>query len=528
MPAPIASMFGTRSNTIREILNDGVETFIAKGDPVFEGLSIGQGDASGQMGRDGLIHKHFAKGLSGVISGGGRNRDMVLYGDPNNVNLGAKLFRQNVTRTFPDPTQGTKQQTFRLSIPMRGMETNLMMTLGEMQLEATKANIYEVLMPTLQGFARNMSQMVTNYFWISQNDFYSLAALGGGSGTGWNKTLDTNTTIMVDLKFSNYAVNRFMEGMRVQIYDATGATLRTHAAATNNSIFIVTQVDEVTGQIYLKAWDGSAVNGAALADTDIIVYAESKGDANTPYASGAFFTGIAGIRSWMKFGGGGNDNVLLGAEATNESPVSGRIDVTVHPEFKSLSFNRGGQALTEHYMRQVVSSWNRSKERYGQTIDTFVASDGVWLAYETQLLTKQVIDRTGRLNNVNTGQGSAEGFTFEFGGRKYTGKTSHYIESGVMYGLKTQNNWKKYSPANYKGLKSLAQVDKFIPFEFVGAALNGTDSHMIPMLLSPNGGGIGAVTEGVQMPGMFRMQLVPDQVTGLRVFNVAEERLYAS
>jgi hypothetical protein len=34
------------------------------------------------------------------------------------------------------------------------------------------------------------------------------------------------------------------------------------------------------------------------------------------------------------------------------------------------------------------------------------------------------------------------------------------------------------------------------------------------------------VTEGSQLPGYLRMQLVPEQVCGLKLTNVAEDRIY--
>ena len=45
-----------------------------------------------------------------------------------------------------------------------------------------------------------------NYWYVSQNNYYRLTYLAGGSGTGWDKTVDTNTTLMVDTKYSDYVV----------------------------------------------------------------------------------------------------------------------------------------------------------------------------------------------------------------------------------------------------------------------------------------------------------------------------------
>lgn len=522
MPATVGSIFSTKANVIREVINNSVEELIPTGDPVFEDLMIGKGTVSDQ-GRDLLVHRHFRKGMAGVIMGGGANRDMVLYGDSNNTNLGAKLFTQDVTRTYPDPTLGTKQQSFRLSIPMRGFETNLMLTKGELQLEATKANIDEIVTPTLTGFARNMMQYVTNYFYLSQDNFYQLCNMPASSRT----LADSNRSLTVDIKLSTYATNRFMEGMLVQVYDSTGATLRTHSDFGGLPYLVVTQVDEIAGTVTFRHVRNAAMTNIGLADNDIIVYANSKGDASTPYASGAFFTGIAGYNSWLKFGTGGNDNILLGAEATNEAGFTGRIDVTVHPEFKSLSFNRNGAPLSEHYLRQVFSAWERSKSRYGQTVDTLLMPDGVLLAYESQMTTRAVIDRTQMLSTLNKGQGTEPGFNFSWNGKTYKGRVSQYMPAGTVLGLKLQNNWEQYSPANAKGGKKLSQVDSFIPFEFVAGIVSGTSNHMLPIMRTAAAPGNALLTEGAQMPGEFKMQLVPKQPAGFRITNVQEERIYA-
>jgi hypothetical protein len=138
-----------------------------------------------------------------------------------------------------------------------------------------------------------------------------------------------------------------------------------------------------------------------------------------------------------------------------------------------------------------------------------------------------MLDRTNRLSSL-TNEGSQEGFKFTFDGRTYTGYTSNYIESGTVYGLrKGGQNWKKYVPPSPKGTQKFDKAESFIPFEFVAPAL-GYSSIKVPITKPQTSTGIGLLTEGAQMPGMLRMQLVPDQPAGMRLDGVTEDRQYGA
>lgn len=531
MPAPTGSLFNTNSTRIEEIINKSVGIFLPTFDKVWEDtITSNQGvGPAGDMGRDWVIIKTFMGGLTGVIEPGGPGSDFALYGDPSNTAIGSKLFTQGLSRAFPDATQGMNQSTYRLGIPMRSMVTNIMLTLAELQAEATDAFIGQVIAPKMEGFARHISQTLCNYWYVSQNGYYALSTLAGNSGTGWDKTLDTNTTLMVDLTYTNYAIDRFMVGMRVQIYDSTGVTLRQSASMGANTVLVVTAVDEVVGKVYFKGVDGLAVSGMALANTDIIVMATSKGSSTTPFSASPYFTGIAGINSWLKFGDTSGstasaNNCLMGDERVGTAyGFDHNINVNVHPEFKSLGYNMGGAPMTEHTLRKLLRRFHAAKGKYGHFIDCLIASDGVWLAYESQKIGRQWYDRTGRLSSSKN-EGSQEGFQFEFDGRSYTGYTSTYVESGTIYGIRKANNWKRYSPPDPKGVKRFERTEGWNPFKFVAGALTGTGSNQVPIFNVSNNRTF--VTEGVQMPGYLRMQLVPNQVTGLKITNCAEDRVY--
>ena len=544
MAAPTGSLFQTRAIQVQEIINKSLDVMLPTLDPVWEDSIVsnqGVGN-SDDIGRDFLIIKTFTGSLTGVIDPGGPTTDFTIYGDPSNTSIGAKVFLQGINKTFPDATQGANSAPWRLAVPMRSMVTNLMLTLGESQAEATDAFIGEVIVPKLEGFAKHISQYLCNYFYLSQNSYYALCTVtGAGSGTGWSLNADPNAANlvgMVDTTTDNYCIDRFMVGMRISFYNTTGATIRT--TASGQTIFMVTAVDELTGKFYFRAIDNLTLVGCGIVATDIVVFANSKGSSSTPYAASPYFTGIAGINSWLKYGdtNGSTDNAsncLLGDErAGTNSGYSGNVNVNVHPEMKSMQVNNGSNPMTEQQLRKIMRRWHIAKHKYGQKIDCLIASDGVWLAYEAQKIGRQWYDRTGRVSSM-TKEGSDGGtdygyggeFLFTIDGQAIHGYTSTYVDKQTIYGIRKGNgNWKRYSPADPKNVKKNERLPAWVPFRFVGGALTGTGSNQIPIFSVSNNRTL--VTEGVQLPGFLRMQLVPEQPAGLRITNVAEERVYSS
>ena len=521
MASPVGSFLNIQGPRILEVINKQLTIFAPTFDKVWEDVissSIGVGRAD-EMGRDFKILKTFMGSLAGVIEPAGPRADFPIYGDNSNQSLGSKVMLQGLTQTFPSPLGGANAVPYRLGIPMRALITNLLVTLGELSAEANPNIIGTVLAPKFVGFARNLALTMCNYWYVSQNNYYRLTYLAGGSGTGWDKTVDTNTTLMVDTKYSDYAVMRFQVGQRVSFYDSTGATIR--STATGQTVFVCVRSDGLTGKVWFKAEDGNAVSGASFADNDICVMAGSKGSSTTPFSSSPYFTGIAGVNSWLKFGSGGSDNYLLGAERDS----SNEIDVTVHPEFKSFLKNMGGDPLTEHELRKILARWHTAKMPYGQYIDTIVMSEGVKMAYLGQKINREYLDRTNKRPSLSN-EGDADDMTFMIDGRKYTFYTSPYVDGGTVYGSRRGGgNWKRYTPPDVRGTTRMSEAKADIPFRFVAGAISGTNTNQLPVY-DLQGNRV-AVTEGSQMPGWLRMQLVPEQAAGLKLTNVGEDRVYS-
>lgn len=524
--APTNSLFGRHAQQLEELINKNVDTILPTLDPAWRDTVVtsqGVGPASA-IGRDMKILKLYRGGLTGVIEQGERYNDFALYGDATTA-ISAKLYQQTTTQTWPDALQGPAINSYRLGIGMRSMLTNLAVTMGEMQAEATPAFIGDVIAPKLKGFAQNLSHTLCNYWYTSQNLGYSLGAFNAGTYniTACASGASATTTFIP----SNLAIDRFYVGQRVDFIVATAGVPSTATADRINSISsgatrikcFVSAVDELKGTVSVTMVNdtGTAFSAYTTSGVDnvAVCYANSKVQAANA------FTGIAGINSWLKFGDGTtNDNaanLLLGSESDD----SNRINVAIHPEFKSFGVTGVG-TLTEHKLRQYIRRFHAAKNKYGQTIDCLIASDGVWLSYEAQKIGQYTLERQGKLSNVNS-EGSDQGFKFTFEGRTYNGYTSTYIEDGTVYGIKKGgSNWKRYVPPDPKGVQKFSEADSFIPFNFVVPALTGMATTKFPILSG------GLMTEAMQMPGMLRMQLVPDQAAGMKLSGVTTDRVWST
>ena len=554
--ATTGSIFDRQSNRIQEVLNKSMRVFLAGLDPVWRDnvvTSQGVGN-SGDLGRDLKITRLFMGSLTGVIESGRSFGEQDLYGSGTS-SLGPSMHLQSAAQAYPSPLEGPNSTAYRLAIPMRSLVTNLMITLGEKQADATPALIDQVIAPKLTAFARNMAHTLCNYWYLSQNDSYRLCGLTNTqvrkvatttSGTG------TVTSDFWQIKFnpSNYAVHRFSRGQRVDIVYSTGlrandSTAPTAALASQNrgtrEQLIVESVDPLTNEVVLVTnvdpnqefldSAGAQVNATAVTtsyaaqtdfDSGFIVYANATMNASNVGSN--TFVGIAGINSWLKNGAESSSTKLLGAE----SDSSDFIDVAERPEFKSFKYNVNG-VLTEYNLKRYLQRVHSAFEPLGHTIDTLIASEGVWSAYESQKIGQYRIDRTNRVASI-TSEGQQEGFTFSFEGNSYKGYTSRFVEQGTMYGVKLGGkNWKKYVPPSPAGMSKMTQADAYVPFEFVAGAITGTSTNQLPVYVTTStsaGSNANLVTQASQMPGRIRMQLVPDQVNGMKLTGITEDRVY--
>jgi hypothetical protein len=545
--ATTGSIFDRQSNRIQEVLNKSMRVFLAGLDPVWRDnvvTSQGVGN-SGDLGRDLKITRLFMGSLTGVIESGRSFGDQDLYGS-STTSLGQSMHLQSASQAYSSPLEGPNATAYRLAIPMRSLVTNLMITLGEKQADATPALIDQVVAPKLTAFARNMAHTLCNYWYLSQNDSYRLCGMTNTQVRKVNSTTGVTGTVTSDywqIKFnpSNYAVHRFSRGQRVDMVYSDGDRANDEQAAQANQNrgtrrqLIVESVDPLTNEVVLvtnvdpnTAFFDTAGNApgsaatttyAAQADFDVAFIVYANATINGSNVGSNTFVGIAGINSWLKNGAESSSTKLLGAE----SDSSDFIDVAERPEFKSFKYNVNG-VLTEYNLKRYLQRVHSAFEPNGHTIDTLIASEGVWSAYESQKIGQYRIDRTNRVASI-TSEGQQEGFTFSFEGNSYKGYTSRFVEQGTMYGIKLGGkNWKKYVPPSPAGMSKMTQADAYVPFEFVAGAITGTSTNQLPIYQTVSNQTM--VTQASQMPGRIRMQLVPDQVNGMKLTGITEDRVY--
>jgi hypothetical protein len=536
--ATTGSLFDKQSDRIQEVLNKNIELFLPALDPAWRDTFVtsqGVGPAS-LIGRDLKILKIFMGSMAGVLDMGDNTNNFVLYGDKTVTDIGAKLQQQSNTNTWPDATDGVMAKPYRLGVGMKAMVSNLYMSLGEMTAEATPAFIGEVIGPKLEGHARLMAHTLCNYWYLAENANYQLSTLTYSTALAEYSTNFLTTTpatfaaaatstavTAVRFQVPEKNIDRYAVGMRVDIFEGSSNQIRINdsastAAGQNSTTRIsawVAAVDEVTNKVTIAFGQALSSLGFSTSTATYYVYFANarKTGAASGTTTGSNGYGFAGINSWLKSTGN-----LLGGDYDSANA----INVDTHPEFKSF-FKTSVGTLTEHKMRQYLRGYHRAKEKYGQYIDCLIASDGVWLNYEAQKIGQYQLDRTNRLSSL-TNEGSQEGFKFTFDGRTYTGYTSNYIEDGTVYGVRKGGaNWKKYVPPSPKGTQKFDKAEGFIPFEFVGPALGYADVKVPIQRVSGNST---LVTEGMQMPGMLRMQLVPDQPSGMKLTGVSTDRQY--
>lgn len=558
--APSGSLFSQNSTKLQQIIAKGVDMFMVKLDPIWEGVirtSQGVGKVN-EISRDLRIIKAYSGGYTGVIEPMYGNQayqdEAQLYGGQTQT-YGAKLFTQSAKQMFPDALEGANQSTYWLGIPMRGYVTNLAVSLGESALEANPNVISQVITPKIKGFARHVAHVICNSWWADAAKGSPVGCFLGASTIGtaqagrvnWNSTNKSYEGFLADASTNAGAVDlieRLAPGMRVDIYlDAadgsapgtftapdTADTARTNREDTTNTRIraIVASVDELTRSIVIELDSAktftSGTSGNGLTNGGLT--------ANKAYwivpanvtKAGVGYKLPANLHSWAKFGGSTDaDKRLLGADA---DPAM-TIDVTVHPEFKSFLKKNVG-TLTEHKLRQYLHRFFVAKGRYGMDIDTVVASDGVWTNYEAQKIGQYQIDRTAKTSSVEH-EGSRGGFKFTCDGKTLEGLTSQFVEAGTVWGIKTGgSNWKKYVPPGPKGAKK-DDLEAGLPFEFVVPALTGGATNKWPVTVTGSGSNPVSthLTEFSQMPGVLRMQMVPDQPACMKLTGVDYDLIWS-
>lgn len=527
---PVGSFFDTNRTAVEEKLNRAIQITASELDPVFRRFNIASDSmaSADAIGRDMLIHKNLMSRMNtGVIEAGDPYGDFSLYGEARQIAYGPKAVRQaSPVQNYPDPFDGIQPKPYRFSIPLRSEVANIPMTLDMLRANALNATTIDLVNELMLGFAQNWSTRFCASFYANQNDQYRYGTLGGTS----NYTISTtDRTIVFTPPEGN--IDRYVLGTRVDIFSSV--TNRVNQTGGVRIRAVISLVDPTANKVTIALEQDrsilSDVSFAALFTTGTIGSSAFVVPANSYNSTGGVnrFTGIAGVNSYLKFANGTSptdaQKYLLGAEAVNNSTLGGAIDVTQHPEWKSHYWDIGGVAMTEHKMQKILDNWERVKGPIKHTVDTWITTVGVLRAWQATRQAQFRLDRTNATDSMSS-QGGGDTVKFEHNGKTMEALTSNWINQGEGYFLKLGGkNFKTYVPPRAGGTKGGgSEVPSFVPFEFVGPFLTGTDSIKLPYR-SANG----RITNGVEMPGDLRMQIVPDQPDGIKIVNQLEDKDYS-
>ena len=519
---PANTVWESNRPAIQELLNKTIAVTMFEEDPIWRKMGLtGEGMTSmGPISRDLLIHKLLSTRVNtGVVEEGAPYGDFSLYGEGRLTSFGDKIQRQgSPVQGFPDPFNGVMPKFYRFSIPLRSRVASLGLTLDLARSDIMDPVIGKMVSEIFLGFAQTWTEYFTHDFYADQSVSYKLSSIGTGSSVDSVGRTVTFTP-------PDNTIDRYSYGQAVDLFNTT--TRLNEVGGTRVRVYVA-KIDPVQNKVVLALeQDTTLLAGAdfttitgAISSSTIAVRANS-------YSSTKGFTSVAGINSYMKFGGSAdNDIYLLGAEAINSSTLGGAIDVRAHPEFRSLKWDLAGDTLTEHKMRLYLDAWKRAKGRLGRnhSLDTWLGTPGQLRAYQATKIAAEYYDRGTSGQHSLTNEGGVDELAFIHDGKKYTLMTSNRIEAGTSYMVKLGGgNWKKYVPPKTPGTQGGGdKVPSFVPFEFVGSYLNGTSSIQLPYRNSA-----GRPTTGFEMPGDMRMQVAPDQPDGIKFVNVAEDKVFA-
>lgn len=560
----IASIFGTNKTAIEERLGNSIEAFWQAADPIVRDTIVSSQEVqpASADSRDYVVHLLYENRYAGVVEPIQAREDFSLFGDPTDTLWGEKIARRTLKHTWPDPFEGPNPVPYRLSVPMRGFDVALGLTMAEMRMEATNATAVKTIAGKMAGLANNVARRFCAYWHADQADNFRLSSLGPATGSGAYVISDPDKTItfyppeevtyryhvgdMVDIvRTMSTTIGGDTRNRVVRLNDRhnnvssaanAGSALAAQVAggvgssSTRVRGFVIA-VSPMENKVVLK-FDTTAVDGTATAFTDwantsdlasdaYVVFHNTHIGAHTGAANATNFEAPAGWHSWLKTGRGGADNFLLGNEAVETSGLGGKIDVTKHPEFLSFYKNVGGP-LTEHSLGLYLDRFAEAKEDDGQYLDTLVSTRGVMRAFQVERIDRERIDRTGRLPSLAaTGAPGEWYYTHE--GRKYLIYLSKWLKAGTMIGFRRGGgNWKRFVPPRPAGLRRKDGVEPFVPLELVAPLLTGTSSTILPKRNSNS-----QVQAGVEMLGVMHYQLCPTkQAAGLKLVGIQEDRVF--
>lgn len=543
-PTVANSLFDTGNTSVRQEIGTSAKELIRAIDPTFAEMflsSMQNLPSEGNLGRDLRFHREYYGGLTGVIRGGNQNKSASLYGGATD-SYGAKLFNQNTFAPFPRAQDGANPKPYGLTTKLYSCETNLMLTLTMLEMDALPANIKQHVTPVLRGFAKQIALWAATSFFADASSQYRLGTFSTDATT---ITVD-ESAYTVTFQPTERVTHKFAVGQPIDLWSDSTTRRNVKSGGTADSetdrvLGFVVDVNHWTNKVKLafngtQSVDGTStsfatwIRAGGSAKTDgtnvvgwFVTYANTYGQSPT---SG--FGGLYSYMDWLKYADYGEATAanrrILGANAITDTDDD-YIDVTQHGEFRSGYFNVNGPLTETQFLAHLVTA-NRALDPLGYYLDTLLAAEGIWLnIFDQQTAQRRVnTDRGGQVASLNA-MGLAQGFSIACEGREYKGYTSRFMKRGQILGLRRSNNWALIVPPDGQGTtrNGIPDVPDRIPVNFIMPALTGTNSIRFPVLDAD-----GRVTEACQMPAKIRMQWQPMEQIPMCLWDNVSDTFVAS
>lgn len=508
-----------------ETINRNLTEYLPNVDPMFAVNSTSQGVSRSEWGKDYKIKKVIQGTFSGATRMEGTSSN-IISGDAITNNL-RNLYTQNEPISpWPSPLLGANAKASTMTIEMKAMLAEVEWTLEELRLDANPQVIGAIVEPKTRGFISHIAHMRCFQFYTSNvastltiGDITTGYSLGAVTEVeyGTNGTADENLLrVKVDTTDTS-APGRpiyFYRGMRVDLWCNDGGTAKllnsldgtnatrvecyVMASAAFDGVITLQLSNDSAGST--RAWKG----GSGSDTINLDISASTNGKAYIFWAESAN-QGYNGLESFLV----GDSGSILG------------VPTMQYPELQSFVY-AANQTLTDTLFRQVISAFNDARSRFGIATPNFITSPGVlnaWASTKAPLMGFN--NMNGATLNLN-GVGLNDSYSFVHEGRTHTISASRWVAPGRMYGTDLRG-WTRYVAPATPGLGKMDGMPEYMELEFVAPYANGTGSIKFPV--SKVFDGITSMTNMVYCPADSRMELIPDQFSGIKITGLTEESL---
>lgn len=479
----MATLIDAVSKILKEGLNNGVRDARLKVDPLFE--DIVQDSVStvrDQYGRSWqALHTFVVSGAGAFRAYANSNGSDILYGET----PGSALYQTGTTydspRAFPGLSEFVAPGFVQRTIGLKQWTGNIFMPHQILRSDKLTAAIGSMFEHTMKGTARTFAQWRANLFFQREQTYRAIGTVA--TVTEYDGTAHQATDKNILITLATGRVRRFQPGMIVDILDASDNT-----TILNKGPLTVHSVDPLNSTIRL---DSIQKTGGAFYDFNGVVAA---GD--MLLLRNSVSAGPSGLKSWIT--------------DTGSASIYG-MPLAQVPQLKSAIITNLADTLTDSTLRRITGTicdaWGPDMEP-----NLFITTQGVLNGYLAELDDLRQVQVNG--TTVSRKGGFSKGTTFTYDGREKEFRASSLIDSGYLYGIKRDNNIKRYVPPGLPGAGTNGQVSGELEFIAPLGGVSGIWSHVI----DSNGN----MTDMVQAPFTMHEEYAPEVPQSLEIGGITE------